>query len=67
MKIYLEEIEERKIKFISENLKIPKSTIYRWMNMEKIDKYIKFIKMWKQLGIDIDKIIEIYEKKSPKN
>ncbi len=53
-----EKIDKYSVDNISKNLNIPKATLYRWINEEKIDNQIKFIKLLKYLEITIDEFLK---------
>lgn len=57
-------IEKHKITTISEKLKIPQTTLRRWIRNEQLTGHIKFIELLIYLDIDIKEFIEDYKKKN---
>lgn len=52
---------KHKIKTISKELDIKVSTLYRWINNEKINNHVKFIELLIYLNVDIQKFLECYK------
>lgn len=56
-------IERYNVNEVAKKLDIPRSTIYRWINLQNIDNTVKFMEFLRYLNIDYNEFINWYKKK----